>query len=67
MADARPLGRWKVSSQQARAFLFHARPDGKDAEVLVAWTSEPTGELQLPVVPTPAPFDQFGPNRAATR
>ena len=59
LADARPLGRCKVPSQQARAFLFHARPDGKDAEVLVAWTSEPKGELQLPVAPT-ALFDHLG-------
>ena len=59
LADARPLGRWKVPSQQARAFLFHARPDGKDAEVLVAWTSEPKGELQLPVAPA-ALFDHLG-------
>ena len=59
LADARPLGRWKVSNQQARAFLFHARPDGKDAEVLVAWTNEPHGEVQLPVAPT-ALFDHLG-------
>ena len=61
LADARPLGRWQVAGQQVRAFLFHARPDGRDAEVLVAWTTEPNGELQLPVAPT-ALFDHLGRN-----
>ena len=59
LADARPLGRWKDAGGQVRAFLFRARPDGKDAEVLVAWTTEPHGEIQLPVVPT-VPFDHMG-------
>ncbi|MGO9115637.1 MAG: hypothetical protein ACLP9L_41045 [Thermoguttaceae bacterium] len=59
LAEARPLGRWKVSSQQTRAFLFRARPDGEDEEVLVAWTPEAHGELQLPVAPT-ALFDHLG-------
>jgi len=59
LADARPLGRWQASSRQLRAFLFRARPDGRDAEVLVAWTSDPHGELQLPVAPA-ALFDHLG-------
>jgi hypothetical protein len=59
LADARPLGRWNASSPQIRAFLFRARPDGRDAEVLVAWTTAPQGELQLPVSPT-ALFDHLG-------
>ncbi len=59
LADARPLGRWNDASGQVHAFLFRARPDGEDAEVLVAWTTEPHGEIQLPVAPT-ALFDHLG-------
>jgi hypothetical protein len=59
LADARPLGIWEVSGQQSRAFLFRARPDGQEAEVLVAWTTEPHGEFQLPVAPA-ALFDHLG-------
>jgi hypothetical protein len=59
LAEARPLGSWKVASRQARAFFFRARPDGQDAEVMVAWTTEPHGDLELPVAPA-ALFDHLG-------
>jgi len=59
LAEARPLGRWKASSPQVQAFLFRARPDGQEAEVLVAWTIEPHSEAQLPVAPA-AVFDHLG-------
>ena len=58
LADARPLGRWKLSNEQA-APSSSARPDGQDAEVMVAWTTEPHVEVQLPVAPA-ALFDHLG-------
>lgn len=37
LADARPLGKWKVDDPDVRGYLFRARPDGKEKMVLVAW------------------------------
>jgi hypothetical protein len=59
LADARPLGRLKNVPQKARAFLFRARPDGEDREVLVAWAKEGETEITLPEAP-PAAFDHLG-------
>jgi len=59
LAEARPLGRWKVVNPQSRAFLFQTRSDGQESDVLVVWTSEPHGEVQLPAAPT-ALFDHLG-------
>lgn len=44
LAGARPLGRWKIPERaEARAYAFRARPDGAEADVLVAW-AESGGE-----------------------
>src|SRR5208283_2220936 len=59
LAEARPLGRWQISSPNARAFLFHVRPGGKEAEVLVAWTRQSQVEAELPVAPVTL-FDHLG-------
>ena len=59
LADARPLGRLKDVPQNVRAFLFRAKPDGEEREVLVAWTAEGAAEIALPVAPL-AVYDHFG-------
>jgi hypothetical protein len=59
LADARPLGRLKGAPPNVRALVFRAKPDGKDCEVLVAWTAEGTAELALPVAPL-AVYDHLG-------
>jgi hypothetical protein len=62
LADARPLGRLKDVPQNVRAFVFRAKPDGKDCEVLVAWTSEGTFELAQADIPVAA-YDHLGRRR----
>ena len=59
LADARPLGRLKNVPQSVRAFLFRARPDGQDREVLVAWAKDGQAEVALPVAPE-AVIDHLG-------
>ncbi len=59
MADAQPLGRLRGVPDAVRAFLFRAKPDGRDANVLVAWTTQ--GGATLPVSgPVAAVFDNLG-------
>ena len=62
LADARPLGRLKDVPQNVRAFLFSAKPDGEEREVMVAWTSEGTFELPPTEVPVAA-YDHLGRQR----
>ncbi|MFO0928587.1 MAG: hypothetical protein U0736_16455 [Gemmataceae bacterium] len=60
LADARPLGRFDVNPK-VRAFLFAARPDVTAREVLVAWTTDGTAWLPLPLPIRPvAVFDHLG-------
>jgi hypothetical protein len=63
LADARPLGRWRPADN-ARAFVFRARPDGQDREVLVAWTASGAVKVQAPAPPV-AVFDHLGRPRTA--
>jgi hypothetical protein len=58
LADARPLGRVKATNDSIRAYLFRARPDGRRADVLVAW-SKNEAELELPKPPSYC-FDHLG-------
>jgi hypothetical protein len=58
LADARPLGQVKTTNDAIRAYLFRARPDGRRADVLVAW-SKSEAELELPKPPR-ACFDHLG-------
>jgi hypothetical protein len=58
LADARPLGQVKATNDSIRAYLFRARPDGRRADVLVAW-SKSEAELELPNPPR-ACFDHLG-------
>ena len=59
LADAKPLGRLKPDDATVRAFLFRARPDGKEVEVLVAWATNGAASLGLSVPPTTG-FDHLG-------
>jgi hypothetical protein len=59
LADARPLGRLKNVPQAARAFLFRAMPDGREREVLVAWTKAGQADCTLPAAPEGL-FDHLG-------
>ncbi|MGA2657404.1 MAG: hypothetical protein ABSH34_07770 [Verrucomicrobiota bacterium] len=58
LASARPLGRVQAGDPAVRAYLFDARPDGRRANVLVAW-SEEERSLELPQAPQ-ALFDHLG-------
>jgi hypothetical protein len=58
LADARPLGQVKATNDAIRAYLFRARPDGRPADVLVAW-SKSEAELGLPKPPRTC-FDHLG-------
>ena len=65
LADAKPLGRLSGVPENVRAYLYHAKPDGKHRQVLVAWTS--SGEATLPLTEVPfAVADHLGRTRAAT-
>jgi hypothetical protein len=58
LASARPLGRVQADDPAVRAYLFNARPDGRRAQVLVAW-SEEERTFALPQAPK-AIFDHLG-------
>lgn len=65
LAGARPLGRWRTDDAAVRAFLFQARPDGRDSAVLVAWATNGSARLRLPVKPREA-YDYLGRPREIT-
>jgi hypothetical protein len=50
LADAKPLGRLPAPPN-VRAYLVHARPDGQDREVLVAWATDGRALLSAPSPP----------------
>jgi len=59
LADARPRGRLRGVPDTVRGFLFRARPQGQETNVLVAWTTK--GEAMLPLnEPASAVFDHLG-------
>jgi hypothetical protein len=64
LADAKPLGRVKTTDDAVRGYLFDAQPDGKPADVLVAW-ADAGGTLKLPKPPL-ACFDHLGRARPVT-
>jgi hypothetical protein len=59
LADAKPLGRLQGLSENLRAYLFRAKPDGAERQVLVAWTTGGEASLPLPTVPVGV-FDHLG-------
>ncbi|MEY2429422.1 MAG: hypothetical protein QOJ40_2307 [Verrucomicrobiota bacterium] len=58
LADAKPLGRLRVDGN-ARAFVFRARPDGEERDVVVAWSPGGKAVLKLPDKPLET-FDHLG-------
>jgi len=58
LADARSLGRMQAAAN-VRAFVFAARPDGKNRNVIVAWTTEGESTLEFPAAPI-ASYDLLG-------
>lgn len=58
LADARPLGRLSVSANTC-AYAFRSSPDGRESDVVVAWSTKGESVLELPVAPS-ALFDHLG-------
>ena len=58
LADAKALGRLPVPGNAGQAYFFDAKPDGKRAEVVVAWGPN-EANLELPEEPQSA-FDHLG-------
>ena len=65
LADARPIGRIKAANKDLWGGLFRARPDGKDAVVLVAWMKSGKELFTLPASPV-AIFDTIGREQKRT-
>ena len=61
LADAKPLGRIRLEGD-ARAFVFRARPDGEERDVIVAWSTGGESMLELSERPQ-AIFDHLGRSR----
>jgi hypothetical protein len=59
LADAQPRGRLQGASAAVRAYLFRARPDGRERDVLVAWSTNGVADLDLPCAPEAA-YDHLG-------
>ena len=47
LADAKPLGRVRHTNAAIAAYLFRAKPDGHERDVLVAWTAQDSARLEL--------------------
>jgi hypothetical protein len=58
LADAVPLGRLKLRDELIHGFVFRAKPDGKEADVLVIW-ADSNETFQLTKEPR-ACFDHLG-------
>ena len=64
LADARPLGRVQSINSEMHGYLFSAKPDGRQTDILVIWSNtNTTFVLQKP--PT-ACFDHLGRARAVS-
>lgn len=66
LADAKPLGRVPAPDEAVRVFAFRARPDGRERDVLVAWTTNCESAFNLPSAPEEL-FDHLGRARAVTK
>ncbi len=64
LADAKPLGRVALTNNRGQGYFFSALPDGKPADVLVAWAAEETS-LELPAAAL-ACYDHLGRPRPVT-
>jgi hypothetical protein len=47
LADAKPMGRWKSDDADVNGYLFRAKPDGAEKQILVAWRNKGEGEVTL--------------------
>ena len=65
LADAHPLGRMPTTPNM-RAYVFRARPDGRERDVMVAWATEGEEALELPVAPS-ALYDHLGRGRTVAQ
>ncbi|MCX8157285.1 MAG: hypothetical protein N3J91_12705 [Verrucomicrobiae bacterium] len=63
LAEARPLGRLSNGPTNAVAYLFKARPNGQEREILVAWAR--SGEIPF-VCMADAVWDHLGRQRRVT-
>jgi hypothetical protein len=64
LADARPLGRVKSTNAEVHGYLFNAKPDGRQTDILVIWSdNEATFALQKPPA---ACFDHLGRPRSVS-
>jgi hypothetical protein len=61
LADAKPLGRVKTKDDSVQGFLFNAKPNGKEENILVIWSENET-TFELPENPE-ACFDHLGAAR----
>jgi hypothetical protein len=59
LADAKPLGQVKHSNSNIYSFLFRARPDGVEKDILVSWTLKGNNSILLPTNPS-AILDHLG-------
>jgi hypothetical protein len=55
LADAKPIGRWKYPDETVHGYLFRAKPNGKEKQVMVLWRSS-DGNLDVKLN---APVEQF--------
>jgi hypothetical protein len=62
LADATALGRMALPDKAGQAYFFEAKPDGRAADVMVAWGQQETS-FELPRAPE-ACFDHLGRPRA---
>jgi hypothetical protein len=58
LAGAKPLGRLDMGNKAGQGYFFRAMPDGKPADVMVAWAKEET-LFDLPATPLGC-FDHLG-------
>jgi hypothetical protein len=58
LADAKPLGRVEIGDKAGQGYFFGAEPDGKAADVAVAW-AKTNVTLELPSAPQ-ACYDHLG-------
>ena len=58
LAGAKPLGRMPLPDKAGQAYFFEAKPDGKEAVVMVAWAQHESS-FELPQAPK-ACYDHLG-------
>ena len=67
LADARPLGKLNINNPRLYAYIFRAKPDGKDHVVLVAWATDPCRDAGISRRRRWRLYDVLGPSAAGSR